>query len=202
MRESLLDELREVDRFFMGTSRLHEAASRLTRALDELGVPHAFVGAFAVNMHGHRRATEDVDVLLTSDGLARFKERWLGRGWVERTAGSKGMRDAVCAVPIDVLLAGEFPGDGRPKPVVVPDPATIALERDAQGLPIVPLRTLLELKLASGISAAHRLQDLADVLRLIRVNGLARDYAGALDPSVRAKFDELWVAAQALDDDA
>jgi hypothetical protein len=53
------------------------------------------------------------------------------------------------------------------------------------------------LKLASGISAPHRLRDLADVLELIRILSLPRETAESLDPSVRAKFDELWQAAQA-----
>jgi len=32
----------------------------------------------------------------------------------------------VCNVSIDVLLTGDYPGDGKPKPVVFPDPAVIA----------------------------------------------------------------------------
>ena len=47
--------------------------------------------------------TEDVNVLLNPEGLAQFKETWLGRGWVERTKGPRGMRDAVANVNIDVL---------------------------------------------------------------------------------------------------
>lgn len=201
MKPSLLDELRKADEFFMGTSNLHQAAKRLSEALVGLQLPFAFVGGFAVNMHGHRRETEDIDVLLTREGLATFKARWLGRGWVERFAGSKGLRDAVCGVKVDVLLTGEFPGDGKPKPVVMPDPAALVLERDAQGLPIISLDTLLELKLASGMTAAHRLQDLADVIQLIRKNRLPRDHVDRLNPYVREKFLELWASAQ-VDDDA
>jgi hypothetical protein len=200
MKPSLLDELRKADEFFMGTSSLHQAAKRLTEALAALQLPFAFVEGFAVNMHGHRRETEDIGVLLTPAGLATFKAEWLGRGWVERFAGSKGLRDAVCGVRVDVLLAGENPGDGKPKPVVMPDPATLAVERDAQGLPIIPLDTLLELKLASGMTAAHRLQDLADVIQLIRKDRLPREHADRLNPYVREKFLELWPAAQVDED--
>lgn len=200
MKPSLLDELRKADEFFSGTSNLHQAARRLSDALVGLQLPFAFVGAFAVNMHGHRRETEDIDVLLTPEGLAAFKAAWLGRGWVERFPGSKGLRDAVCGVKVDVLLAGEFPGDGKPKPVAIPDPAATPLERDADGLPIVSLSTLLELKLASGMTAAHRLQDLADVIQLIKKNKLPREYAERLDAYVREKFLELWPAAQVDED--
>jgi hypothetical protein len=61
---------------------------------------------------------------------------------------------------------------------------------------LLPLVKLIELKLASGISAPHRLRDLADVLELIRILALPRETAESLDPSVRAKFDELWQAAR------
>ena len=47
--------------------------------------------------------------------------------------------------------------------------------------------------------APHRLKDLADVVETIRALTLPRATSEQLDPSVRAKFDELWVAAQAVD---
>jgi hypothetical protein len=50
------------------------------------------------------------------------------------------------------------------------------------------------------MTAAHRLQDLADAIQLIRVNALPRTYSGQLNPFVRAKFDELWHAAQVSED--
>ena len=67
------------------------------------------------------------------------------------------------------------------------------------GSPSLP--GLIELKLVSGMSAPHRLQDLADVLRLIEVRKLPREFATDLDPWVRPRFDELWVSAQHPADD-
>jgi hypothetical protein len=60
----------------------------------------------------------------------------------------------------------------------------------------LPLEKLIELKLASGMTAPHRLKDLADVLELIRARALAETFAEQLDPYVREKFSELWRAAQ------
>jgi hypothetical protein len=60
---------------------------------------------------------------------------------------------------------------------------------------------LVELKIASGMTAPHRLHDLADVMRLTRAAALPRDFATQLDPYVRAKYDELWLLAQHPDDD-
>jgi hypothetical protein len=139
--------------------------------------------------------TTDVDVLLTAEGLAAFKRAHLGRGYVEKFPGSRGLRDTQNGVDIDVVLAGTFPGDGLPKPVAFPDPA-LAAERGAR-VRLLPAEKLIELKLASGLSAPHRLRDLADVLELVRQAGLPESLADRLDPSVRPKYMELWCAAQA-----
>lgn len=189
--------LQEATSYFMGTSNVQEAARALATRLDEAGIPYVIAGAMALAAHGYLRVTDDVDVLLTRDGLAEFKRRFVGLGYVEQFAGSKGLRDAQRGVKIDVLIAGDFPGDGKPKPVAFPDPALVA-ER-GERYAVLPLERLIELKLASGMTAPHRLRDLADVLELIRARQLARDVGERLDPWVRAKFDELWVAAQGQD---
>jgi hypothetical protein len=184
----------EASRFFMGTSDVHRTLERLARVLDEHRVPYAVIGAMALNEWGYRRVTVDVDILLSPEGLARWKDATLGRGYVEKFAGSRGLRDAETGVTIDVVLAGEYPGDGQPKAVVFPDPKDAAVKGERVSL--LPLAKLIELKLASGMSAPHRLKDLADVLELVKALALPRDTRDSLDASVRDKFDELWLAAQ------
>jgi hypothetical protein len=103
----------------------------------------------------------------------------------------------VAGVDIDVVLSGEYPGDGKPKPVAFPDPAEVAVR--GRGISLLPLPRLVELKLASGMSAPHRLRDLADVLELVRALSLPRELGASLDASVRAKYEELWLAAQTVD---
>lgn len=71
-------------------------------------------------------------------------------------------------VKIDVLIVGDYPGDGSPKPVSFPAPEAVREGHDGS-VPYVNLVSLLELKIASGMTAAHRLQDLADAIQLIRV---------------------------------
>jgi hypothetical protein len=61
---------------------------------------------------------------------------------------------------------------------------------------LVSLTTLIELKIASGMTAPHRLKDLADVIELIRANALPASYRDELNPYVRERFAELWEAAQ------
>jgi hypothetical protein len=112
---------------------------------------------------------------------------------------SEPVRDTTNGVKIDFLLAGDYPGDGRAKPIAFPDPATASVA--AGSFRVVPLARFIELKLASGMTAPHRLQDLADVLRLIEATPLGRELGEELDPYVRAKYDELWLAAQHPADD-
>jgi hypothetical protein len=59
----------------------------------------------------------------------------------------------------------------------------------------------VELKLASGLTAPHRLRDLADVQELIRVRQLPRDLSESLNPFVRDKYLELWQAVADHPDD-
>lgn len=177
-------------RFFMGEADVQKALEQLVRLLDSLEISYAIVGALALNEFGYQRTTVDVDVLLTEQGLAAFKASALGRGYVEKFPGSRGVRDTEHGVDIDVVLAGMYPGDGKPKPVAFPDPATAAL-RGAR-VALLPLPTLIELKLASGMTAPHRLKDLADVQELIRIQRLPRDLVDQLNAFVQDKYLELW----------
>lgn len=178
----------------MGEADVQKALEKLVRTLDALGIPYAIVGAMALNEFGYQRATVDVDVLLTPEGLTTFKAHAVGRGYVEKFPGSRGVRDAEYGVDIDVVLAGGYPGDGKPKPVVFPDPATAA-QRGAR-VALLPLPLLIELKLASGMTAPHRLKDLADVQELIRIRRLPRAFAEELDAFVQSKYVELWESVQ------
>jgi hypothetical protein len=191
--------LGRIGAFFMDASPVQKAAADIARRLDDLGIDYAIAGALALAAHGVVRATEDVDVLLSREGLARFKSAWLGRGYVNLRPEGKAVRDTVNGVKVDFLIEGDYPGDGKPKPVSFPSPA--AAGEAAGRYRVVALPRFLELKLASGMTAPHRLQDLADVLRLIEVAKLPRETAEALDPFVRSKFDELWQSAQHPEDD-
>jgi hypothetical protein len=97
-------------------------------------------------------------------------------------------------VRIDFLIAGRFPGDGRPKPVAFPDPATVGVEID--GIRYLSLSSLVELKLASGMANFVRLRDHADLVELIKAIGLPAEFAEELNPYVRDKYLEFWQAVQ------
>jgi Uncharacterised nucleotidyltransferase len=182
--------LQEGSMHFEKESAVHHALRKITRRLQELGIPYVIVGGMAMFLHGYRRFTEDVDLLVTREGLAQVHERLEGLGYVAPFAGSKQLRDAENGVRIEFLVTGEYPGDGKPKPVAFPDPAAVSLEIDDMNC--LDLARLIELKLASGMTNPGRLKDLADVQELIRVLALSPEYADRLNPFVRAKYTELW----------
>jgi hypothetical protein len=184
-------------RFFMGQAEAQKALFKLTGILESEGIPYAVIGALALNEYGHRRATVDVEIILRDADLTSFKACQLGRGYAERVPGTGKLLDTEFDVHVDVLSAGRFPGDGKPKPIAFPDPAETAVR--GTGFALLPPPRFLELKLASGMSAPRRLHDLADVLDLVRSARLPRELGEELHPWVREKFLELWDAAQGED---
>lgn len=177
-------------RFFRGKGMVNETLRRLAEDLDRSGIDYTVIGAVALNQHGYRRFTEDIDLLLSADGLERFHEELVGRGYRPAfTGASKRFRSTRENVPVEIITSGEYPGDGQPKPVRFPDPADSYVIID--GIRTVPLELLIELKLASGMTAPDRLKDLADVQELIRLKGLDDGFAERLDASVRERFLEL-----------
>ncbi len=162
--------------------------------MESLGIPYAVVGGMALVAHGYNRTTEDVDILVTSKGLESIHSGLEGLGYLPLFSGSRHLRDTQTGVRIEFLLSGQFPGDGKPKPVSFPQPEGASTEID--GIRYVNLPTLIELKLASGLSDPGRLRDLADVQELIRVLQIPADFAANLNPYVKAKFTELWSAVQ------
>ena len=187
------------DAFFMNKSPIHETMRRLRDAMADLEIPFAIAGAMAANRHGHRRTTADVDILIVEEDLRRFKDAKIGLGYLNKFEGSKNFRDAVTGVNIDALLSGGYPGDGLPKPIVFPDPGEIELAVD-EGLPYISLPTLMELKLASGMTSPQRPRDFDDAIQLIRINQLPKEFGGQLNDYVVPKFEELWGYAQMEED--
>jgi hypothetical protein len=190
--------LREAGAYFAGASALHVTLHRLAERLQAEGVAYALIGGLAMAEHGYARLTEDIDLVLTPAGLDAFSQRLVGRGYRPAFQGArKTFRDADTGVRIEVLTSGEYPGDGLPKPVAFPDPDLPGVVVEIDGVRVIALDRLIELKLASGLSAPHRLRDLADVQDLIVRLDLPLSLAETLDASVRAKYAELWKQAQA-----
>lgn len=181
--------------FFAGKGIVNKTLRRIAADLEMHDIEYIVIGAVALNQHGYRRFTEDIDLLLTKEGLEKFERELVGLGYRPAFSGAhKKFRTTQENIPVEIIIAGEYPGDGLPKAVKFPDPKDVAVVID--GIKTISLEKLVELKLASGISAPDRLKDLADVQELIKVKSLDADFASKLDTSVREKFNELYQAVQ------
>jgi len=172
---------------------VESALARIAARFDELNVPYAVLGAVALSRQGYRRYTEDVDILVRGDDLKAIHGALVGHGYRPVFAGSKNLRDTTDGVKVEFVRAGDYPGDGEEKPISFPDPT--ASQESHDSIHFVDLRTLVELKLASGMTSTDRLKDLADVQELIQARLLPREFAQELHEYVREKYLELWDAA-------
>jgi hypothetical protein len=185
----------EGQRYFMGKGRLNNALAQLVADLNEHDIDYLVIGAIALMAYGYPRFTEDIDLILDPEGLHKFHHELIGLGYSPAFQGArKRLRSTRDGTSIEVIAAGDYPGDGKPKPVSFPKPCEASVEID--GVKFPTLEKLIELKLASGMTAPDRLKDLADVQELIKVRGLSIDFAEKLNPYVREKFLELLEAVQ------
>ena len=186
-----LAEVREASKFFMKTDDVHDTLRRVTRRLQEAGIDYALIGGMALFAHGYRRFTTDVAILTTPEGLDAIHQQLVGRGFVPRFPGArKALRDTTTGVTVEFITTGEYPGDGKPKAVGFPEPAAASVDID--GVQVIRLEKLIELKLASGLTNTQRMRDLSDVRDLIARLNLPPELAEKLDPSVRDTYIEYW----------
>ncbi|MCY2994231.1 MAG: nucleotidyl transferase AbiEii/AbiGii toxin family protein [Planctomycetota bacterium] len=195
LNDELTWALREGSRHFEEQSAVYQALRKITQRLNALGIPYAIAGGMALFSHGFRRFTEDIDILVTREGLEQIHRELEGLGYVPVFSGSKNLRDAELGVRIEFLVAGGYPGDGKPKPVQFPHP--LAASEEKNGIRWLSLPALINLKLASGLTNSGRLRDLADIQELIRLLRLPADYAMQLQLFVRDEFRRLWQSVQA-----
>jgi len=125
-------------------ARVLEDARRVSATLTNLGVPHALVGGLAVGLHGHPRATKDVDFLVGPEAFASITPLLTFRDELAQVV-RWGVIDLIAALPEDPVLMGEVIQGGK------------------DFVPVVGIEVLVLMKLRAG-----RTQDLADIEALVR----------------------------------
>lgn len=73
LHASLDSALREAGAYVMKEGSLRTTLRRLATRLDAEGVAYAIVGGMALGEHGDVRMTDDIDILLTQQGLEQFR---------------------------------------------------------------------------------------------------------------------------------
>jgi hypothetical protein len=156
-----------------------ETARLVSRVLREHKIRGGVIGGVAVVLHGYRRTTDDVDVLV-QQRLDDLKAPLRAEG-VEFDAAEREFRHQ--GVPVH--LVDETLAKFAPKEF-----------RDIDGVQTVGLADLISMKLHSGTSEMLRAQDLADVIGLIRKHNLTATFAAQIDRPMRTEFRKLVKAIQ------
>lgn len=120
--------LEEAEQFHMGVGKIHQTIKMLAKDLFEAGIDYTIIGAMALNAHGYRRETVDVNVVVRPEDLERFRNELVDRGYVATFSGArKSFRNTRTDTTVEFITTGEYPGDGKPKPVAFPDPAQVSI---------------------------------------------------------------------------
>jgi hypothetical protein len=172
----------------LGNQTLWDAAVQSHAALQAAGVAHAIVGGVAVCLHGYQRNTVDLDLLVRRDEQKKVRTALENQGYI--WAAAQAEFHAPSGVPLQLLLSGEKAG--RDAEFVLPEPDTAGVTVQIEGLSVLDLPRLIEIKLACGLGSPRRThRDLADVVELIAIHELDRSFARYLHKSVRPAFRKL-----------
>jgi hypothetical protein len=158
-----------------GRGAILDTAREISASFRESGISAAVIGGIAVVLHGHWRATRDIDVLVVSAPEE-----------VATLLVAHGFR-------LDSVRR-EFVRDTIPVHLVLPDQTGTTHLRtvEIEGVLTVPLSDLIAMKLRSGIKDVLRAQDLADVIGLIRHHKLTGEFARSIDDkTLRPAFRKL-----------
>jgi hypothetical protein len=183
--------LEEADRFFSGEGRVWSTLRTLAERFNDLQIDFAVVGAVAMFCHGYRRFTEDVDILVTPQGLAAIDARLLVDNYTRPAEWRRSFRDPETGVAIHVLVTSSTCG-------IEPDyalPSPSERSSTIDGINILDLAGVLEMKFAIG-SAPGQLRHLGDAQELIRYSDIPAEFGTKLRPQFRDRFAEYWLHAQ------
>lgn len=141
------------------------AALKTSARLTAQGIPHAFAGGIAVAAHGYARATKDIDLLLGEEAFERYGSLVMIRPSVPTQMDGVGI-DAVDVEDDEVREHG--------------------LEAAEGDVPIIPLETLVYMKLKAG-----RMKDHADIVELVKAGAKVKGVVDLVPHEMRPKLLEL-----------
>src|SRR5262245_57573136 len=98
---------------------LWEVAERVHQLLVDRGIAYAVVGGVAVCLHGYRRNTIDLDVLIRPESASDLKSALEADGF--QWASAEREFRSPSGVAIQLVLSGESEGPGQP--ARFPDPS-------------------------------------------------------------------------------
>ena len=177
----------------LGNESLWEVASHCHELFQRSNIAHSICGGVAVCLHGYQRNTTDLDLIIKQSDGASVKQLLVAEGF-QREEQNKEFRSP-SGIAVQFLIAGERAGKGSE--VFIPEPVGDLNVEKKEGLSVVKLSRLIEMKIASGIGNLRRThKDFADVVELIAIRNLNGSFSRYLHKSVRTTFRELVRNAQ------
>ncbi len=182
----------------LGNESLWDVAARCHELLSAGGVAYSVCGGVAVCLHGYQRNTTDVDLVIRAGDSDTVQQLLTDAGFAW-DAGQAEFRSAD-GIAIQFLIAGQKAGRGSE--VFIADPIGELNVEQLEGLTVVRLSRLIEMKIASGMSNLRRThKDFADVVELVSIRNLDGTFARFLHKSLRPTFRELVRNATATDEE-
>jgi hypothetical protein len=172
----------------LGNETLWDVAACCHELLREAGIAYSVCGGVAVCLLGYQPNTTDLD-LVTRSGDSDAVRRILteaGYAWNSEQAQFR----TADGIAIRFLIAGQKAG--KATEVAVPEPIGDLNVEQIEGLSVLRLSRLIEMKIACGMSNLRWTQkDFADVVERIVVRKLDGSFARFLHRSLRPIFREL-----------
>ncbi len=177
----------------LGNESLWQIAVSCHELFQQAKIPHSICGGVAVCLHGYQRNTTDVDIIVNPEDSAQIKELLLASDY-EWDEIDKEFRSP-SGIAVQFLISGEKAGNDSEVKIPKPDGELNIEVRE--GLTVVKLSRLIEMKIASGAGSLRRThKDFADVVELIAIRKLDGTFARYLHKSLRKTFKELVRSAQ------
>lgn len=172
----------------LGKESLWHVATRCHELFDSAQIPYSIAGGVAVCLHGYQRNTTDIDLIIHADDSQRVREFLVDSGfeWLPEKVEFRSPQ----GIAVQFLIAGH--SAGRNTGILVPAPTGELNVEQKEGLNVVRLSKLIEMKIACGTASLRRThKDFADVVELIAIRQLDPSFARHLHKSLRKTFKEL-----------
>lgn len=177
----------------LGNENLWQTAVLCHRILTDADIPHTVCGGVAVCLHGYQRNTVDLDLIIEPERAADVRQLLEAAGPTSDTAAKELRTNG--GVSVQFLMTGDRAGNSSE--VVLPSPTGDLNVEVIDGLPVLRLSRLIEIKIACGLGSVRRThKDFADVVELIVIRNLDGSFARHIHKSVRSTFRKLVRNAQ------
>lgn len=180
----------------LGNESLWHVAEQCHALLLGASIPYSICGGVAVCLHGYQRNTVDLDLVIRKDDTQIVRTIFSDAGLIWDQANAEFRTPT--GIAVQFLMSGDRAGKGSE--VTIPDPTGDLNVEQLEGLSVIRLSRLIEMKIACGMNNLRRThKDFADVVELIAVRNLDGSFARFLHSSLRPTFRELVRNAIATD---